>query len=108
MNATSNGPARSTAAAAEVGGCRFRRMHEHQKLMNDLLHDVSQPLSTLTCLLEVNLMSRRTAKQSRHDLEIALKQVRCVISLVRRIRELVQARNSNGNCKVLSPQQRRR
>jgi signal transduction histidine kinase len=64
---------------------------EYQQLMDDMFHDLSQPLSTLTCLLEVNLLLSRPAKRTRHDLQIALKQTHSIVRLVRGLRELVDA-----------------
>jgi K+-sensing histidine kinase KdpD len=68
---------------------------EDQQLMSDLLHDLSQPLSTLTCLLEVNLLLSRPLKQVRHDLKIALQQVHWIVRLFRGLRELAEAANSH-------------
>lgn len=68
---------------------------EYQQLMSDLLHDLSQPLSTLTCLLEVNLLLSRPLKQVRHDLKIALQQVHWIVRLFRGLRELAEAANSH-------------
>jgi len=72
------------AASTKDGG-------EYQQLMSELLHDLSQPLSTLTCLLEVNLLLSRPLKQVRHDLKIALQQLHGIVRLFRRLRELVDA-----------------
>ena len=70
--------------------------------MGDMFHDLSQPLSTLTCLLEVNLLLSRPAKQTRHDLQIALKQVHSIVRLVRGLRELADAGNVHQDQQVLS------
>ena len=67
---------------------------EYQELTSDLLHDLSQPLSTLTCLLEVNLLLSRPLKQVRHDLKIALQQIHGIVRLFRGLRELTEAGNS--------------
>jgi signal transduction histidine kinase len=67
---------------------------EYQQLMSDLFHDLSQPLSTLTCLLEVNLLLSRPAKRSRHDLKIALQQVHSIVRIVRDLREFADAGNA--------------
>jgi signal transduction histidine kinase len=66
---------------------------EYQQLTSDLLHDLSQPLSTLTCLLEVNLLLSRPLKQVRHDLKIALQQMHWIVRLFRGLRELTEAGN---------------
>lgn len=92
----------SSTTSLEPGTGNSSPAGEARKLMADLLHDLSQPLSTLTCLLEVNLLSPRPAKQSRHDLEVALRQVRCIVSLVRCVRALVEADNSEGGAEIVS------
>jgi K+-sensing histidine kinase KdpD len=74
----------------------------YQQLVSDIFHDLSQPLSTLTCLLEINLLLSRTVKQWRHDVKIALKQIRSVVWLVRALRELWEAGSAHQNQEVLS------
>jgi signal transduction histidine kinase len=64
---------------------------EYQELMSEMFHDLSQPLSTVTCLVEVNLMLPRSLKQMRHDLKIALQQTRTIVRLFRNLRELWEA-----------------
>jgi two-component system C4-dicarboxylate transport sensor histidine kinase DctB len=72
------------------------------QLMSDIFHDLSQPLSTLTCLLEINLLLSRTAKQWRQDLKIALKQVRSIVWLFHALRELWEAGSAPQGQEVLS------
>ena len=72
------------------------------QLIRDIFHDLSQPLSTLTCLLEINLMLSRTSKQWRHDLKIALKQVRSIVRFIQALRELWEAGNAQPDQQVLS------
>src|SRR5580704_6329221 len=87
--------AASTPVADPVPGDRSTKADgEYQQLMSDLLHDLSQPLSTLTCLLEVNLLLSRPLKQVRHDLKIALKQLHWIVRLFRGLRELIDAGDS--------------
>jgi signal transduction histidine kinase len=74
----------------------------YQQLVSDIFHDVSQPLSTLTCLLEINLLLSRTAKQWRHDVKIGLKQVRSIVGLMCAHRELWEAGNEQQDQQVLS------
>ncbi len=83
----------TTAAspAMAVSPARATAGDELQQLMSDVFHDLSQPLSTLTCLLEVNLLLSRPAKQVRHDLKIALHQVHFIVRLFRELRELADA-----------------
>jgi K+-sensing histidine kinase KdpD len=75
---------------------------EYDQLMSQIFHDLSQPLSTSTCLLEVNLMLPRSLKQVRHDLKVALQQVRCIVRLFRNLRELWEAGNAQQEQQVSS------
>ena len=75
---------------------------EYQQLMSDIFHDLSQPLSTLVCLLEVNLLLPRPAKQVRRDLQIALKQANSIVRFDRALRELWEAGNTREDEQVLS------
>lgn len=84
-------PAASPALSSTVTARRETAEAEYRQLMHDIFHDLSQPLSTLTCLLEVNLLVSRPAKRMRHDLQIALKQTHSVMRLIRGLRELVGA-----------------
>ena len=83
-------PAASPAMNPVVPGQELPE-REYQQLLHDIFHDLSQPLSTLTCLLEVNLLVSRPAKRTRHDLQIALKQIHAVTRLMSGLRELVEA-----------------
>jgi signal transduction histidine kinase len=84
------------AVDAALAPTRTNADGEYQQLMSDLLHDLSQPLSTLTCLLEVNLLLSRPLKQIRHDLKIALQQVHWIVRLFRGLRELTEAAGSHS------------
>jgi C4-dicarboxylate-specific signal transduction histidine kinase len=75
---------------------------EYQRVGSDIFHELSQPLSTLVCLLEVNLMLSRPAKQLRHDLQIALKQANSVVRLHCDLRELWDAGNAQQDQEELS------
>jgi signal transduction histidine kinase len=75
---------------------------EYQQLMHDIFHELSQPLSTLTCLIEVNLLVSRPAKRTRHDLQIALKQIHSVVRLFRSLRELLETSDPPQDRQVLS------
>jgi signal transduction histidine kinase len=68
---------------------------ECQALISEAFHELSQPLSTLTCLLEVSLESR-SSKQSRRNLQIALQQVGSIVRLFKALRELVEAGNADS------------
>jgi hypothetical protein len=75
---------------------------DYQQLMSELFHDLSQPLSTLTCLLEVNLLLSRSLKQLRHDLKVALQQAHTIVRLFRNLRELWEAGEAQQDHQVFS------
>jgi signal transduction histidine kinase len=94
-------PARNLPAKVGVNAGGSTADGEYQQLMSDLFHDLSQPLSTLTCLLEVNLLLSRPAKRLRHDLKIALKQLHSIVRIVRDLRELADAGNVQQDQQLL-------
>jgi K+-sensing histidine kinase KdpD len=75
---------------------------EYRQLMSDLLHDLSQPLSTLTCLLEVNLLLPRSLKQVRHDLKTALHQAHSIARLFRLLRALWESGSAQQDTETVS------
>ena len=79
-----------------IAGCGY------QQLGSDIFHDLSQPLSTLVCLLEVNLLLSRPAKQLRHDLQIALQQANSIVRFERALRELWEAGSEHQDQETLS------
>jgi signal transduction histidine kinase len=93
--------ATSSAMDSVINPVRTTAACEYQQLMSDMLHDLSQPLSTITCLLEVNLLLSHSAKQSRHNGQIALQQVRSVVWLFRALRELWEAGNADQDRQVV-------
>ncbi len=74
----------------------------YKRLVGDIFHDLSQPLSTLTCLLEINLLLSRTPKQWRHDLKIALTQAHSIVRHFRALRELWEAGNAQADQQISS------
>ena len=74
----------------------------YKRLVSDIFHDLSQPLSTLTCLLEINLLLSRTPKQWRHDLKIALTQAHSIVRHFRALRELWEAGNAQADQQISS------
>ena len=56
--------------------------------LTDLFHELSQPVTTLCCSLEISLKHARGTRL-RHDLGIALEQAQAVMQLTRAIRERV-------------------
>lgn len=93
-----------TSRARKSGGRSGRAVAdpEYQQLTSDIFHDLSQPLTTLVCLLEVNLLLSRPAKQVRHDLQIALKQANSIVRFDRALRELWESGNTPEHEQVLS------
>lgn len=63
---------------------------EDPQLLADLFHDLSQPLTTLRCCLDISLQKLPSANQNRRDLEIAQEAVESVARLITGIRELVE------------------
>jgi hypothetical protein len=59
-------------------------VHDHERVLEDLFHALSQPLTTLGCCLHNAIQEPRTA-----DLQAALLQVEVLNRLFNRIRELV-------------------
>ena len=98
MNPAAAGPARRRAANTRRSAVEV----EYQQLGSDIFHELSQPLSTLVCLLEVNLLISRSAKQMRHDLQIALKQARSIVQFDNALRELWSAGNAQQDQQPLS------
>src|SRR5579872_3381054 len=96
-----------TTAVVKPNVTGFRGMNlgndcGYRQLISDIFHDLSQPLSTLVCLLEVNLMLSRTVKQWRRDLKIALKQARSIVTHIRALRELWEAGSEPQDEQILS------
>jgi hypothetical protein len=66
------------------------RLAEDQRCraMNDLLHTLSQPLTSLCCQLEVVLSKPRTNQEYRDCLARALEQAETAARLTQQLREL--------------------
>jgi signal transduction histidine kinase len=64
---------------------------ERRQRFSDLFHALSQPLTTLTCSLELVLLRPHTEKQYREITGAALQQVERISSLSSAIRELLDA-----------------
>ena len=60
-----------------------------EQRLADLFHELSQPITTLCCGLEISLRQARGTRL-RHDLGIALEQAHVVMKLTRAIRERVE------------------
>lgn len=59
-----------------------------EQLMAETFHDLTQPLTTLHCCLELCLTKIRSSSQIRTDLQIALQQAQSIAALVAQLREL--------------------
>ena len=66
---------------------RTSAAREREELITELFHELSQPLTTLTCCLEVCLQKPRGGR--RRDLRIALQQAQTITRLTAQLRELV-------------------
>ena len=60
---------------------------EREELIGELFHELSQPLTTLTCCLEVCLQKSRRSR--RRDLRIALAQAQTITRLTAQLRQLL-------------------
>jgi hypothetical protein len=68
---------------------RVQTAEKKEHTLMDLFHDLSQPITTLCCCLEISLRQARGTRL-RHDLGIALEQAQSVMKLTRAIRERVE------------------
>ena len=73
---------KNPAAAAEC---------ESRQLVSDLFHQLSQPLTTLCCSLELALLQTPSAEQYSEVVGHALGQAEKVSALATAIRELIEA-----------------
>lgn len=64
----------------------------------ELFHELTQPLTTLHCCLELSLKKVPRSSKSRKDLQIALQQVEQIAKLIAQIREHVETGNGNNQC----------
>jgi len=60
-----------------------------QELLSELLHSLSQPLTSLRCSLELSL--DETAEQQQHAVSLALQQTEAVIAMVQLMRQYLDA-----------------
>jgi hypothetical protein len=73
---------------------------KRERMLADLLHELSQPVTTLCCCLEISLQKARGVG-SRHDLAIALHQAEAIAKLTHRIRALVEEGEQSREAKVV-------
>jgi K+-sensing histidine kinase KdpD len=62
---------------------------EYGQLLVELFHRLNQPLTTLTCCLELSLKQTRASAKCRRDMRIALQQAHNITRLMASLRELV-------------------
>jgi C4-dicarboxylate-specific signal transduction histidine kinase len=74
---------------------------ESRQLVSDLFHQLSQPLTTLCCSLELALLQTPTAEQYGEIVSHALAQAEQVSSLATAIRELFDAGQASEGGEVL-------
>ncbi len=77
---------------------------ESPRLLADLFHALSQPLTTLCCSLELTLQQTPTEKQYRESVTRALAQAEQVSWLATGIRELLDAGDAGPDLEVLQMQ----
>jgi K+-sensing histidine kinase KdpD len=77
---------------------------ESPRLLADLFHALSQPLTTLCCSLELTLQQTPTEKQYRESVTRALAQAEQVSWLAMGIRELLDAGDAGPDLEVLQMQ----
>lgn len=61
----------------------------------ELFHELTQPLTTLHCCLELSLKKTPGSSKSRRDLQIALQQLQHVEKLFAQLRALLDSGNHN-------------
>jgi signal transduction histidine kinase len=72
----------------------YSPLPENRELLGELLHSVSQPLTTLRCSLELSL--DEAADQQQHTITTALEQTEDVIALIRLMREYLDAEHGEA------------
>ncbi len=82
--------------ASEGGG---RTAEKKEQTLSELFHELSQPITTLCCCLDISLRQARGTRL-RHDLRIALEQAQAVMKLTRAIRERVEQNRESVEAKV--------
>jgi hypothetical protein len=74
---------------------------ESRQLVSDLFHQLSQPLTTLCCSLELALLQTPSAQQCGEIVRLALAQAEKVSSLATTMRELFDAGQAGEGGEVL-------
>jgi signal transduction histidine kinase len=84
-----------------TGDPATRAKYESHQLVSDLFHQLSQPLTTLCCSLELALLQTPTAEQYGEIVSEALGQAEKVSALATAIRELFDAGQAGEGGEVL-------
>ncbi len=79
----------TSAGTAMTSGSRATLSAQHPDVLGELLHSLSQPLTGLRCSLELSL--QEAAEQQQERVAAALQQTEKVITMVRLMREYVDA-----------------
>jgi signal transduction histidine kinase len=67
--------------------------NNHQTV-SELFHELTQPLTTLHCCLELSLKKMPRSAKTRRELRIALQQTEKIANLIAELRELVDPANT--------------
>lgn len=70
--------------------------HQREELIADLFHELTQPLTTLHCCLELSLRKMPRSSESRRDLQIALQQAESIAELISQLREVLDGANATA------------
>lgn len=74
---------------------------EQESLLPELLHALSQPLTSLRCSLEVTLLQPRDSEEYRKRLRDSLKLTEDITVLARGIRELIDVEQAPGSPSIV-------
>jgi signal transduction histidine kinase len=77
---------------------------ESRRLTSDLFHQLSQPLTTLCCALELAILQSPTAREYGQIVNQALQQAEKASALATAIRELLDASHAGENAEALDLQ----
>jgi len=67
--------------------------HQPEQLVAELFHELTQPLTTLHCCLDLLLKKVPRSSKSRGDLQIALQQAENIAKLISQLREVLEGAN---------------
>jgi signal transduction histidine kinase len=84
---------------------QFTENNDSRRLTADLFHQLSQPLTTLCCALELAVLQSPTTQEYGHIVTQALQQAEKASALATAIRELLDASHAGEDAGVLDLQQ---